>query len=186
MGKVNLDKASFSQYLPSICIITTKYYRTEEKSLHICMWFDSIMLLFVNPLPSHYDFRVGSLVTVAREAADDREACFIIPRCSVTRHWSLDESNRSLSVLLKHLWCKHQYFDFDSPSKVVTFQIVKFRSSLPLAIHRPSHLQQQVCSPNLANLDVTKYLECASYYGESGKNMHCRSKEHVSKFNSKS
>ena len=34
------------------------------------------MLLFVNPLPSHYDFRVGSLVTVAREAADDREACF--------------------------------------------------------------------------------------------------------------
>ena len=34
--------------------------------------------------------------------------------------------------------------------------------------------------------DVTKYLECACYYGESGKNMHCRSKEHVSKFNSKS
>ena len=30
------------------------------------------------------------------------------------------------------------------------------------------------------------YLECACYYGESAKNMHCRSKEHVSKFNSKS
>ena len=34
--------------------------------------------------------------------------------------------------------------------------------------------------------DVTRYLECACYYGESGKNMHCRSKEHVSKFNSRS
>ena len=34
--------------------------------------------------------------------------------------------------------------------------------------------------------DVTRYLEGACYYGESGKNMHCRSKEHVSKFNSKS
>ena len=34
--------------------------------------------------------------------------------------------------------------------------------------------------------DVTRYLESACYYGESGKNMHCRSKEHVSKFNSKS
>ena len=31
--------------------------------------------------------------------------------------------------------------------------------------------------------DVT---ECACYYGESAKNMHCRSKEHVTKFNSKS
>ena len=31
--------------------------------------------------------------------------------------------------------------------------------------------------------DVTAYLECACYYGESAKNMHCRSKEHVSKFN---
>ena len=34
--------------------------------------------------------------------------------------------------------------------------------------------------------DVTAYLKCACYYGESAKNMHCRSKEHVSKFNSKS
>ena len=34
--------------------------------------------------------------------------------------------------------------------------------------------------------DVTAYLECACYYGESAKNMHCRSKEHVSKFNNKS
>ena len=34
--------------------------------------------------------------------------------------------------------------------------------------------------------DVTNYIECACYYGESAKNMHCRSKEHVSKFNSKS
>ena len=34
--------------------------------------------------------------------------------------------------------------------------------------------------------DVTRYLEGACYYGESAKNMHCRSKEHVSKFNSKS
>ena len=33
--------------------------------------------------------------------------------------------------------------------------------------------------------DVT-HLECACYYGQSAKNMHCRSKEHVSKFNSKS
>ena len=34
--------------------------------------------------------------------------------------------------------------------------------------------------------DVTAYLKCACYYGESAKNMHCRSKEHVAKFNSKS
>ena len=34
--------------------------------------------------------------------------------------------------------------------------------------------------------DVSHYLECACYYGQSAKNMHCRSKEHVSKFNSKS
>ena len=34
--------------------------------------------------------------------------------------------------------------------------------------------------------DVRAYLECACYYGESAKNMHCRSKEHVAKFNSKS
>ena len=34
--------------------------------------------------------------------------------------------------------------------------------------------------------DVTAFLQCACYYGESAKNMHCRSKEHVSKFNSKS
>ena len=33
--------------------------------------------------------------------------------------------------------------------------------------------------------DVT-YLECACYYGQTAKNMHCRSKEHVCKFNSKS
>ena len=33
--------------------------------------------------------------------------------------------------------------------------------------------------------DVT-HLECACYYGQTGKNIHCRSKEHVSKFNSKS
>ena len=33
--------------------------------------------------------------------------------------------------------------------------------------------------------DVT-HLECACYYGQTAKNMHCRSKEHVSKFNSKS
>ena len=35
-------------------------------------------------------------------------------------------------------------------------------------------------------VDVSAYLKCACYYGESAKNMHCRSKEHVSKFNSKS
>ena len=34
--------------------------------------------------------------------------------------------------------------------------------------------------------DVTAYLKCACYFGESAKNMHCRSKEHVTKFNSKS
>ena len=34
--------------------------------------------------------------------------------------------------------------------------------------------------------DATHYLDCACYYGQSAKNMHCRSKEHVSKFNSKS
>ena len=34
--------------------------------------------------------------------------------------------------------------------------------------------------------DVTAYIDCACYYGESAKNMHCRSKEHVTKFNSKS
>ena len=34
--------------------------------------------------------------------------------------------------------------------------------------------------------DVTEYIKCACYYGESAKNMHCRSKEHVTKFNSKS
>ena len=34
--------------------------------------------------------------------------------------------------------------------------------------------------------DVSAYLKCACYYGESAKNMHCRSKEHVTKFNSKS
>ena len=34
--------------------------------------------------------------------------------------------------------------------------------------------------------DVTNYLNCACYYGQSAKNMHCRSKEHVCKFNSKS
>ena len=34
--------------------------------------------------------------------------------------------------------------------------------------------------------DVTEYTKCACYYGESAKNMHCRSKEHVTKFNSKS
>ena len=34
--------------------------------------------------------------------------------------------------------------------------------------------------------DVSPYLKCACYYGESAKNMHCRAKEHVSKFNSKS
>ena len=34
--------------------------------------------------------------------------------------------------------------------------------------------------------DLTAYLNCACYYGESARNMHCRSKEHVSKFNSKS
>ena len=33
--------------------------------------------------------------------------------------------------------------------------------------------------------DVT-HLECACYYGQTAKNMHCRSKEHVCKFNSKS
>ena len=33
--------------------------------------------------------------------------------------------------------------------------------------------------------DVT-HLESACYYGQTAKNMHCRSKEHVSKFNSKS
>ena len=34
--------------------------------------------------------------------------------------------------------------------------------------------------------DVSAFLDCACYYGESAKNMHCRSKEHVSKFSSKS
>ena len=34
--------------------------------------------------------------------------------------------------------------------------------------------------------DITALLKCACYYGESAKNMHCRSKEHVTKFNSKS
>ena len=33
---------------------------------------------------------------------------------------------------------------------------------------------------------MTEYINCACYYGESAKNMHCRSKEHVTKFNSKS
>ena len=33
--------------------------------------------------------------------------------------------------------------------------------------------------------DATAYLKSAAYYGESAKNMHCRSKEHESKFNSK-
>ena len=33
---------------------------------------------------------------------------------------------------------------------------------------------------------INDYIKCACYYGESAKNMHCRSKEHVSKFNSKS
>ena len=33
--------------------------------------------------------------------------------------------------------------------------------------------------------DVTRYLECACYYGESRKNMRCGSTEYVSKFNSK-
>ena len=33
---------------------------------------------------------------------------------------------------------------------------------------------------------MTNYLNCACYYGQSAKNMHCRSKEHVCKFNSKS
>ena len=34
--------------------------------------------------------------------------------------------------------------------------------------------------------DFSAYLKCACYYGESAKNMHCRSKEHAAKFNSKS
>ena len=34
--------------------------------------------------------------------------------------------------------------------------------------------------------DLSAFLKCACYYGESAKNMHCRSKEHVAKFNSKS
>ena len=34
--------------------------------------------------------------------------------------------------------------------------------------------------------DVTENTKYACYYGESAKNMHCRSKEHVTKFNSKS
>ena len=33
--------------------------------------------------------------------------------------------------------------------------------------------------------DATAYLKSATYYGESAKNMHCRCKEHESKFNSK-
>ena len=32
---------------------------------------------------------------------------------------------------------------------------------------------------------ITAHLESAAYYGESAKNMHCRCKEHESKFNSK-
>ena len=34
--------------------------------------------------------------------------------------------------------------------------------------------------------DVSNYLKSPCYYGQSAKNMHCRAKEHVSKFNSKS
>ena len=34
--------------------------------------------------------------------------------------------------------------------------------------------------------DFSAFLKCACYYGESAKNMHCRSKEHAAKFNSKS
>ena len=34
--------------------------------------------------------------------------------------------------------------------------------------------------------DVTAHLKCACYCAESAKNMHCRSKEHVAKFNSES
>ena len=34
--------------------------------------------------------------------------------------------------------------------------------------------------------DVSNHLKSPCYYGQSAKNMHCRAKEHVSKFNSKS
>ena len=34
--------------------------------------------------------------------------------------------------------------------------------------------------------DVSNHLTSPCYYGQSAKNMHCRAKEHVSKFNSKS
>ena len=43
-----------------------------------------------------------------------------------------------------------------------------------------------VCLAAGKSADVTAFLDCACYYGESAKNMHCRSKEHVCKFNSKS
>ena len=41
-------------------------------------------------------------------------------------------------------------------------------------------LEDQLTSPTIST------AHCACYYGHSAKNMHCRSKEHVSKFNSKS
>ena len=37
-----------------------------------------------------------------------------------------------------------------------------------------------------ADATTAAYLKSATYYGESAKNMHCRSKEHETKFNSKS
>ena len=38
----------------------------------------------------------------------------------------------------------------------------------------------------ISHRTLLTHLECACYYGQTAKNMHCRSKEHVSKFNSKS
>ena len=42
------------------------------------------------------------------------------------------------------------------------------------------------CSLAAGRAADVAHLECACYYGQTGKNLHCRSKEHVSKFNSKS
>ena len=50
----------------------------------------------------------------------------------------------------------------------------------------PSSPQAHQARDSVTPGNVTNYMECACYYGESAKNMHCRSKEHVSKFNSKS
>ena len=50
-----------------------------------------------------------------------------------------------------------------------------------------NQLQEKRCELQSLLLKLPEaFLKCACYYGESAKNMHCRSKEHVAKFNSKS